>query len=115
MLAERRLEEEPDQHSLCSIPVEPPPQPPSGKSVLENIIWSLRNGEKSEKNPWGSASLEWQAPDLPPHHGNWGATLPEVHRWAYDYAVPGAKEDFIPQNHPVTDEERTAGDGGHNT
>jgi len=21
-----------------------------------------------------------------------------VYRWAYDYSVPGAKEDFIPQN-----------------
>ena len=29
VLAERRLEEEPDQLSLCSIPVDPPPQPPS--------------------------------------------------------------------------------------
>ena len=23
-----------------------------------------------------------------------------VYRWAYDYSVPGAKEDFIPQNVP---------------
>ena len=23
-----------------------------------------------------------------------------VYRWAYDYSVPGAKEDFIPQNQP---------------
>jgi cytochrome c oxidase subunit 1 len=23
-----------------------------------------------------------------------------VYRWAYDYNVPGAKEDFIPQNQP---------------
>ena len=80
---------------------------------LYNILWSLRYGEKSKKNPWGAASLEWQTPDQPPHHGNWGPELPEVHRWAYDYSVPGVKEDFIPQNHPVTDEERTDGEGGH--
>jgi cytochrome c oxidase subunit 1 len=23
-----------------------------------------------------------------------------VYRWAYDYSVPGAKEDFLPQNQP---------------
>jgi hypothetical protein len=23
-----------------------------------------------------------------------------VYRWAYDYSVPGAAEDFIPQNQP---------------
>ena len=46
----------------------------------------------------GSASLEWQTPDTPPVHGNWGDKLPTVYRWAYDYSVPGAKSDFIPQN-----------------
>ena len=30
--------------------------------------------------------------------GNWGHDLPVVHRWAYDYSVPGYKDDFIPQN-----------------
>ena len=34
---------------------------------------------------------------MPPEHGNWGDKLPVVHRWPYDYSVPGAKEDFIPQ------------------
>ena len=63
-----------------------------------NILWSLRNGKKAEGNPWGAASLEWQTPDTPPVHGNWGKELPTVYRWAYDYSVPGAKEDFIPQN-----------------
>ena len=24
--------------------------------------------------------------------------LPVVYRWAYDYSVPGAERDFIPQN-----------------
>src|SRR5210317_517456 len=63
-----------------------------------NILWSLRNGAKADPNPWGSASLEWQTPDTPPVHGNWGDKLPTVYRWAYDYSVPGAKSDFIPQN-----------------
>ncbi|MFT6888096.1 MAG: cytochrome c oxidase subunit 1 [Halioglobus sp.] len=65
---------------------------------LYNVFWSLRNGEKAGHNPWQATSLEWQTPDVPPRHGNWGDTLPVVHRWAYDYSVPGAVEDFIPQN-----------------
>jgi cytochrome c oxidase subunit 1 len=35
---------------------------------------------------------------MPPKHGNWGKELPVVHRWAYDYSVPGANKDYIPQN-----------------
>jgi cytochrome c oxidase subunit 1 len=77
---------------------------------LYNVFWSLRNGKPAGHNPWGATSLEWQTPDVPPHHGNWGPKLPTVYRWAYDYSVPGAKEDFIPQNHPVSDAERTAGE-----
>ncbi len=73
-----------------------------------NIIISLRN-EKCERNPWGAASLEWQTPDVPPHHGNWGPELPTVYRWAYDYSVPGAEEDFLPQNQPVGENEQTEG------
>ena len=63
-----------------------------------NLIWSLRKGEKADPNPWGATSLEWQTPDTPPRHGNWGPELPVVHRWAYDYSVPGAASDFIPQD-----------------
>ena len=77
---------------------------------LYNVFWSLRHGEKAGHNPWGATSLEWQTPDVPPHHGNWGPELPTVYRWAYDYSVPGVKEDFIPQNHPVTAEEQTGGE-----
>lgn len=69
-----------------------------------NIFWSLRNGKKADSNPWGSASLEWQTPDTPPVHGNWGDELPVVYRWPYDYSVPGAHQDFIPQNTPESEE-----------
>lgn len=65
---------------------------------LFNIIWSLKYGKKASANPWGATSLEWQTPDTPPKHGNWGKRLPVVHRWAYDFSVPNAKADFIPQN-----------------
>ncbi|MDT8397997.1 MAG: cbb3-type cytochrome c oxidase subunit I [Pseudomonadales bacterium] len=65
-----------------------------------NIIWSLAKGKPAESNPWNATSLEWQTPDTPPVHGNWGPKLPTVYRWAYEYGVPGARDDFIPQNMP---------------
>jgi cytochrome c oxidase subunit 1 len=70
---------------------------------IYNMISSLKNGEKSGGNPWKATSLEWQTPDTPPKHGNWGHSLPEVHRWAYDYSVPGQAEDFVPQNVPESE------------
>jgi cytochrome c oxidase subunit 1 len=67
---------------------------------LFNLIWSLRHGRSAGGNPWRATTLEWQTPETPPAHGNWGKELPVVYRWAYDYSVPGAAEDFLPQNHP---------------
>ncbi|MEQ9465605.1 MAG: cbb3-type cytochrome c oxidase subunit I [Haliea sp.] len=67
---------------------------------IYNVIRTLRKGEPAGHNPWGATSLEWQTPDVPPRHGNWGPELPVVHRWAYDFSVPGAERDFIPQNEP---------------
>lgn len=67
---------------------------------LFNLFWSLRYGKDAGGNPWRATTLEWQTPTTPPPHGNWGKELPVVYRWAYDYSVPGAKEDFIPQNDP---------------
>jgi cytochrome c oxidase subunit 1 len=68
-----------------------------------NLIVSLRNGKPAGPNPWEATSLEWQTPDTPPKHGNFGENLPLVYRWAYDYSVPGAVDDYIPQNVPPED------------
>ncbi len=65
---------------------------------IYNLISSARLGKKAERNPWKANSLEWQTPEMPPAHGNWGKEMPKVYRWPYDYSVPGAKEDYIPQN-----------------
>jgi cytochrome c oxidase subunit 1 len=67
---------------------------------LFNLLWSIRHGREAGGNPWRATSLEWQTPQTPPPHGNWGKELPVVYRWAYDYSVPGAKQDFLPQNDP---------------
>src|SRR5216684_441469 len=68
---------------------------------LFNMIWSLSKGKPAGSNPWRATTLEWQTPETPPGHGNWGKELPVVYRWAYDYSVPGAKQDFVPQNQPA--------------
>ena len=67
---------------------------------LFNLIWSIRHGKEAGSNPWRATTLEWQTEHTPPQHGNFGKQLPIVYRWAYDYSVPGAKEDFIAQNDP---------------
>ncbi|EGP55467.1 cytochrome c oxidase, subunit I [Agrobacterium tumefaciens F2] len=68
---------------------------------LFNLAWSLRWGKQAGGNPWRATTLEWQTPQTPPVHGNWGKELPVVYRWPYDYSVPGAAEDFLPQNQPA--------------
>jgi cytochrome c oxidase subunit 1 len=69
---------------------------------LFNLIASLSRGRPAGANPWGATTLEWQTPETPPAHGNWDKELPVVYRWAYDYSVPGAEHDFVPQNQPPT-------------
>jgi len=68
---------------------------------LYNLYRSATHGKPAGSNPWGATTLEWQTSDTPPTHGNFGKELPLVYRWAYDYSVPGAEEDFIPQNVPA--------------
>ena len=70
---------------------------------LYNLFASARLGKKAEKNPWKANSLEWQTQQMPPEHGNWGKELPKVYRWPYDFSVPGAKEDYIPQTQPPSE------------
>ncbi|GAB4109114.1 MAG: cbb3-type cytochrome c oxidase subunit I [Thermoflexibacter sp.] len=69
---------------------------------LFNFFYSIFWGRKAPQNPWRSNTLEWTTPvDL--GHGNWVGELPTVYRWAYDYSKPNAKEDFIPQNIPLSE------------
>jgi cytochrome c oxidase subunit I len=62
-----------------------------------NLVWSYFHGKPAGHNPWKATSLEWQTPQTPPIHGNWGEKTPTVYRWAYDYSVPNTEQDFIPQ------------------
>jgi cytochrome c oxidase subunit 1 len=67
---------------------------------LYNMVVSYFRGRPAGPNPWRATTLEWQTPETPPTHGNFGKSLPVVYRWPYDYSVPGVKSDFIPQNVP---------------
>ena len=64
-----------------------------------NVFYSLKRGEKVNNNPWSATTLEWMAPSPPLPHVNF-AKIPEVHRVAYEYSVPGRKRDFTPQTEP---------------
>jgi len=67
---------------------------------LANFFVSIFAGRRAkENNPWHATTLEWETP-CPTGHGNFGDELPVVHRWAFDYSVPGAKNDFVPQTVP---------------
>jgi cytochrome c oxidase subunit 1 len=62
-----------------------------------NLFYSIRNGKKVESdNPWESTTLDWQTP-TPPPHGNFVGPI-KVVNGPYEYSVPGAKADYIPQN-----------------
>jgi cytochrome c oxidase subunit 1 len=63
-----------------------------------NVFASLKFGRVAETNPWHATTLEWAAAPTPPiAHGNF-ETIPAVYRAAYEYSVPGAANDFVPQN-----------------
>ncbi len=63
-----------------------------------NFLKSMFKGEKAEKNPWRSGTLEWTT-ESPPPHGNW-AELPNCYRGPYEYSNPECDEDFWPQSDP---------------
>jgi cytochrome c oxidase subunit 1 len=62
-----------------------------------NFFWSLKHGAPAEANAWQATTLEWAAAGSPPGHGNF-KEIPTVHRGPYEYSVPGASKDYLPQN-----------------
>jgi cytochrome c oxidase subunit I len=66
-----------------------------------NFFYSIFKGRRATQNPWNSNTLEWTTP-VNVGHGNWEGPIPSVYRWPYDYSKPGAADDFIPQNVPLT-------------
>ena len=60
-----------------------------------NFFGSMLWGKRVGRNPWNANSLEWEAPS-PPGHGNFDKQL-AVYHGPYEYSVPGAERDFVPQ------------------
>ncbi len=61
-----------------------------------NILISIFNGEKADRNPWQATTIEWSAPSPPVPHLNFEGDV-EVYRGPYEYSVPDAETDFLPQ------------------
>ncbi|HKP46471.1 MAG TPA: cbb3-type cytochrome c oxidase subunit I [Pyrinomonadaceae bacterium] len=79
-----------------------------------NLIWSIFKGKKAPANPWDATTLEWTTASPPPHD-NFAGVIPVVHHGPYEFAVPGAPNDFVMQTDPELAEtgERVGGNG-HN-
>ena len=77
-----------------------------------NLFWSIFKGEKAPENPWEATTLEWTTTSPPPHD-NFAGHLPVVYRGPYEFAVPGAPNDFLMQTD--AEAEVTSGNGheGH--
>jgi len=65
-----------------------------------NFFWSLRAGKKAESNPWQANTLEWSTLSPPPH-ANF-EKIPTVYRSPYEYSLPEAPQDWLPQDLPLT-------------
>jgi cytochrome c oxidase subunit I len=68
-----------------------------------NLFVSMRNGRAADTNPWQATTLEWATPTPPRAHGNFDVP-PRVFRDPYEYSVPGADRDFLPQHTEVPGE-----------
>lgn len=60
-----------------------------------NFGYSLVRGKSAASNPWQANTLEWTTASPPPHENF--TTMPIVYRDPYEYSVPGASSDWIPQ------------------
>jgi cytochrome c oxidase subunit 1 len=79
-----------------------------------NLVWSVFKGKKAAANPWEATTLEWTTTSPPPHD-NFAGVLPVVYRGPYEFAVPGAPNDYVMQTEPDAGEvAEGVGGNGHN-
>jgi cytochrome c oxidase subunit 1 len=77
-----------------------------------NLIWSVFKGKKAGDNPWEATTLEWTTASPPPHD-NFAGVLPVVYHGPYEFAVPGAANDYVMQTDPTGSEAASEGMGGN--
>ena len=75
-----------------------------------NLFWSMFKGKRAGDNPWEATTLEWNTTSPPPHD-NFAGVTPTVYRGPYEFAVPGAPQDFMMQTDSGA--EVTSGNGGN--
>jgi cytochrome c oxidase subunit 1 len=70
-------------------------------NFFTNVLLAIRGKKNVGTNPWQATTLDWAATTSPPlGHGNF-EVIPVVTRGPYEYSVPGAATDFIPQHAPL--------------
>ncbi|QDV34078.1 cytochrome c oxidase subunit I [Tautonia plasticadhaerens] len=67
--------------------------------LVYNFFASLVIGRRATANPWLANTLEWQTASPPPHYNF--AHIPTVYHPAYEYSVPDAETDYLPQTEPL--------------
>ena len=67
---------------------------------LFNLIWSLFRGRPAAAIHGGRPRWSGRRRRRRRRTATGARSCPVVYRWAYDYSVPGAAQDFIPQNQP---------------
>src|SRR6476620_1489581 len=77
-----------------------------------NVIWSMFKGAKASDNPWDATTLEWNT-SSPPPHDNFAGVLPTVYHGPYEFAVPGAPNDFVMQTDASAEVISSNGHNGH--
>nr|WP_233578837.1 cbb3-type cytochrome c oxidase subunit I [Tautonia sociabilis] len=66
--------------------------------LVSNFVASLVAGRKAGANPWRANTLEWQTGSPPPHYNF--ERIPTVYHPAYEYSLPEAESDYLPQTEP---------------
>jgi cytochrome c oxidase subunit 1 len=77
-----------------------------------NLFWSIFKGKKAGDNPWEATTLEWNTTSPPPHD-NFAGVIPTVYRGPYEFAVPGAPQDFMMQTDSGAEVPGSNGGNGH--
>jgi len=77
-----------------------------------NVIWSMFKGQKATDNPWEATTLEWIT-SSPPPHDNFAGVLPVVYHGPYEFAVPGAPNDYVMQTDVGVEVTSGNGHNGH--
>lgn len=64
-----------------------------------NFFWGMFRGKLAEPNPWKANTLEWSVSSPPPHENF--EKIPTIYHGPYEYSLPEATEDWLPQNRPA--------------